>query len=120
MAQQTPQEPVAQSFRLRVDWRVADGYPISYANEFMLQTFRDEFVITLGQLALPAIVNPTPEEVEALPKTISPVVVARVAVTPGSLKRLIELLQRQLGRYESGDVRGLSEVSDMPGGGQEA
>jgi hypothetical protein len=103
-----------------MNWRIADGYPISYANEFLIQIVRDEFVITLGQLTLPAMVNPTREEVEALPKTISPVVVARVAVTPGSLKRLIELLRRHLDGYESGRIQGLSGVSDLPGSGQEA
>lgn len=120
MAQRPVEDPAPQRLRFRMDWRVADGYPVSYANEFMVQIVRDEFILTLGQLAPPGIVNPTREEIEAFPKTISPMVVARIAVTPGSLKRFIELLQRQLGRYESGSVQGLSEVSDVPGSGQGA
>lgn len=120
MAQQPVEHPVQQGLRFRLDWRVADGYPIAYANEFMVQIVRDEFVLTLGQLATPGIVSPTPEEIRALPRTISPVIVARVAVTPGSLNRLVELLQRQLRLYESEDLRGLVEVPDQPGEGQEA
>lgn len=119
MAQQPAEGAVPRGFRLRLDWRVADGFPISYANQFMVQVLRDEFVITLGQIAPPAVVNPTHEEIEALPKTISPMVIARVAVTPGGLRQLLELLQRQLNRYESGDVPGLSETpSDVPDDGK--
>jgi hypothetical protein len=120
MAQQPAQEPVPQRLQFRLDWRIADGYPVSYANEFMVQIVRDEFILTLGQLAPPALVNATREEIEAFPKTISPMVVARVAVTPGSLKRLVEFLQRQLSAYESGDVRGFSEVPDIPDSKQES
>jgi hypothetical protein len=86
----------------------------------MVQIGMDEFILTLAQLAPPGLVNPTREEIEALPKTISPMVVARVAVTPGALKRLMELLQRQLTVYESGNVIGLSEVPDTPDSRQES
>jgi hypothetical protein len=119
MSQQPAEGAVPQGFRFRLDWRVADGFPISYANQFMVQVLSDEFVITLGQIAPPAVVNPTREEVEALPKTISPMVVARVAVTPSGHRQLIELLQQQLNRYESGDVRDLSDrTSDVPDDGK--
>lgn len=105
MVHQPAEEPNPQGFSLRLDWRVADDFPISYANEFMVQIFRDEFVLTLGQLAPPALVHPTRAEIEALPQKISPRVVARVAVAPGRIRALIDLLQRQLARYESGTER---------------
>jgi hypothetical protein len=85
-----------------LDWRVADDFAISFANEFMSQIGREELVITFGQLMLPALVNPTPEEVAALPPTISPRIVARVAVTPFRLRALIGLLQGQLQQFDSG------------------
>lgn len=119
MGQQPHGEPSSPALALRMDWRVVDGYPISYANEFMVQIVREEFVLTLAQLAPPALVEPTREEIESLPKTISPQVVSRVAVTPGRLREFIRILQQQLTLYESG-VRGVSDTpSDILGEGQE-
>lgn len=121
--QQPAQEPNLQGIRLTLDWRIADDFPISYANEFMVQRIRDEFILTIGQLAPPALVTPTREEIEALPKKISPRVVARIAVAPSRIRALIGLLQRQLAQYDSG-TKGLensSETSsDIQDDGQEA
>ena len=119
MVQQPAEEQVPQSIQLRIDWRVADGYPISFANQFMVQMGSEEFVLTLAQFVSPALVQPTREEVEALPETFSPKMLARVAVTPVGMRRFIQLLQQQLGLYDSG-IRGLSEVlPDSPDDGEE-
>ena len=123
MVQQPAWGPSPQVLRVKVDWRVADDFPISYANEFMVQIVRDEFVLTLGQLAPPALVAPTHEEIEAFPEKISPRVVGRVAVAPSRLRALVGLLQQQLALYESG-IRGLENLSetspDIQDDGQEA
>ena len=119
MVQQPAEEQVPQGYRLRIDWRVADGYPISFANQFMVQMGSEEFVLTLAQLAPPALVEPTREEIESLSKSISPQVVSRVAVTPEKLRQLIRILQQQLTLYDSG-VRGVSDTPpDITGDSQE-
>ena len=109
MVQQPEEELTPQRFSLRLDWRVADEHPISFANHFMVQIAEDEFILTLGQLAPPALVNPTREDIEALPETISPKVVSRIVVTPRALRRFIKLLQQQMDLYDSG-TRGWSET----------
>ena len=120
MGQQPAKEPVPQGYQRRINWRVADDHPASFANQFMVQIARDEFVLTLGQLVAPALVHPTREEIEALPERISPQIVARVAVTPAGLRQFSQLIQQQLSLYESG-VRGLSEIQpDIPDDGEEA
>lgn len=43
-------ETSSEVIDLRMDWRVADDFPIAFANEFMSQIGREEFVITFGQL----------------------------------------------------------------------
>lgn len=115
MVQQPAEEPVRQGYQLRIDWRVADDHTASFANQFMVQIAKDEFVLTFGQLVPPALVQPTREEIESLPERISPQVIARVAVTPNGLRQFIQLLQQQLSLYESG-VQGFSdepnEISD--------
>lgn len=119
MAKPTEGEPGGRSLPLRIDWRVADGYPMSFANQLICQIASDEFVLTFGQLVPTALLNPTPEEIEALPETISPKIVARVAVTPDGLRRIIQVLQQQLNLYDSG-VRGISETHSATSGvGQE-
>lgn len=112
---QPAEEPVPQGYQLRIDWRVADGHTASFANQFLVQIAKDELVLTFGQLVPPALVQPTREEIESLPERISPQIIARVAVTPNGLRQFMQLLQQQLGLYESG-VQGFSdepnEISD--------
>ena len=95
------------SYSVRLDWSVVDDFPISYANEFMIQQFRDEFIIAVGQISPPGLVQPTREEIEAIGR-ITPTILARFAITPNNLRIFVENLQGQLRTY---DERG-AEVSE--------
>lgn len=119
MVQQPAEEPAPQGRQVRIDWRVADVHSASFANQFLVQIARDEFILTFGQFVPPALVQPTPEEIESLPEELSPQIVARVAVTPNGVRRFIQLLQRQLRLYDSG-VQGFSDDPDEKSvGGEE-
>ena len=80
MSQNDPQPGKPQKLNIKVPDKILPGV---YSNQMLVSHTREEFVIDFINLFPPAgVVN------------------ARVIVSPGHLKRMINALQENLGRYE--------------------
>src|SRR5215210_6526288 len=81
----------------------AEDVPILYANNFVLQFERDEFVLVIAQHTMPIILHGTDEEKREAVRKIPYVpvkVVARVAMSRARTRELRDLLDRQLEQEE--------------------
>ena len=79
-----------------------EDMPILFANQFVIQHEKNEFVLTVGQLQPPILLG-TPEERKEQAKKLTYVpirVVARFGLTRQRLAELIEVLQSNLRTYE--------------------
>lgn len=85
-------------------WVGAEELPVQYVNNFVGITDPTGIYLTLGSLVPPPIVGDTVEERKAQAEAITFVPVkpvARVAMSPAGLKRLIEILTQTLQNYEA-------------------
>jgi len=81
--------------------------PIVFANQFAIQHFQNEFIITIGQIAPPILVG-SPEERREQAKNVGyiPVtIVGRFSLTKERIRELIGALQENLSNYEKGEPK---------------
>lgn len=95
-------EPPEGAIRVPIVWTGVDDVPILYANGFVSQFDQEAFIITIGQVAPPALIG-TPEEVEEQARelefiTVRPI--TRLALTPPKMAEFIAILQANLDQYE--------------------
>ena len=100
-AMSTPDRP--DRIALPLSWVGYEEFPILYCNQLLIQ-FQAEssFVIGFGQATMPPLIG-TPEEVaeQAADIEFVPVrTVARVALTPETLREVIAMLQANLENFE--------------------
>jgi hypothetical protein len=91
--------------QLPLVWVGGDEVPILFANQFLGQYHQDDFLLTVGQLAPPALLG-TPEErrEEALTMSFVPVkVLARFGMTRSRVEDLIGVLQQTLKNFEEAE-----------------
>ncbi len=76
--------------------------PILFANQFVIQHQKNEFVLTVGQLQPPILLGSPEERKEQVKKlTYVPIkVVARFGLTRQRLVELVEALQTNLRKYD--------------------
>ena len=80
-----------------------DAHPIELANQFLIQHVGDEFLLTVGQFAPPAVLG-TPEQQEARRREIENIpvrVLARVAMTPARMRELVTVLTTHLEKWDA-------------------
>lgn len=88
---------------VRVDWGPTERAPVSSANVFLSQFANDLFILTMGMVVPPPIIEDDPEERRRKASEITDVpavVVARAALTVGSMRQLVGILQDNLRKYE--------------------
>jgi len=87
---------------LPVTYLGLEDVPILFANQFVIQYEKNEFVLTVGQLQPPILLGSTEERKEQAKKlTYVPIrVVARFGLTRQRLAELIEALQSNLRKYD--------------------
>jgi hypothetical protein len=98
-----------------VVWENVDGVPVLLANQFIIQHFQDEFILTMGQMVPPTLLG-AEEQREAQLRAIERVTVrplARIAFTRARLTELIETLAAHRERYD----REQQERDEQFGGG---
>jgi hypothetical protein len=84
-------------------WVGVEDLPILFTNQTIGVVQRGEVFLTFGALVPPAIIGETVEERKAQAESIQFVQinpVARMAMTPDHLRRLIQVLQDTLSNYE--------------------
>ena len=94
----TPPPPQVQ---IQVDWVESeyDRLPIMASNLVMIQQTPHEFIITFGVAAPPFTTTPLTQE-EASKTKIVPQPIVRLALAPGRVVELMQLLQQQLMAYQ--------------------
>ena len=87
---------------LPVTYLGLEDVPILFANQFVIQHEKNEFVLTVGQLQPPILLG-SPEERKEQAKRLTYVpirVVGRFGLTRQRLAELIEVLQSNLRTYD--------------------
>ena len=98
-------DEAAEPFSLPLAWVDNDDTPVIYVNQFLMTGVTpDEFVLSIGQVAPPAVIG-APEDqrkqLEQIP--FAPVrTIVRIALTRQRLDELGEVLQRARGLANSG------------------
>jgi hypothetical protein len=81
-----------------INWRSAESVPILLANQFLLQYTENNFILSVGQIAPPAIIQLSEENIRSV-NELNVVVLDRFVLTPERTRALILLLRRQLRRF---------------------
>lgn len=84
-------------------WIGAEELPIHLVNQFLCQFNQDEFILTIGQMAPPALIASTPEERLEQAEQISYVPVkplARLTFTRQRLVELVATLEANIAQYD--------------------
>ena len=105
------ESPDSTMFQVAISWKGMEDVPILLANQFIVQHWEGDFVITAGQLTPPPILG-TIEERRDQAKGIMSVpvnVVARLSLNPGRMRELIGALTENLSRYEQRETQGKDE-----------
>jgi hypothetical protein len=81
----------------------ADDLPIIYANNFIIQQQRHEFILIVGQVAPPVVLGTEAQQREQVAriKAVPVKALARFAMTPDRLEALIRILEAHLQRYKA-------------------
>ena len=96
MPEEHLQEAQPTSFQPRMNWRSADDVPFHVANQFLLQFFDGSYLLSLGQVRPPVLLDATPDERATLLQEIDVQVLGSVSLTPERANALRLLLGRQL------------------------
>lgn len=95
---QQPEEQQGGGVFVPINWRTAESVPIKLANRFLLQYSEDHFILSVGQIAPPAVIQQSEEDVRSVTE-LNMVVLDRFVMTPERMRALILLLRRQLRRF---------------------
>ena len=88
--------------QIPVVWVGGDESPVLLANQFLGQFQDDEFILTFGQFAPPALLG-TEEERKAQARELSFIqvkVLARLTLTRSRLEELVGVLQETIANYD--------------------
>ena len=107
MATEKPTKARLEGKLVRLVWDSADGLPALYANHLIVtHGGGSEFHIVFGHLMPPLILPESPDD---LPDEFVIKPVAKIVVTPQSMKKFIEVMTKNLERFEmKGDEENVS------------
>lgn len=92
-----PSEP--QQVQITVDWSAAESLPVMAANLFYVQQTTHEFVLTFGMGTTPYFPSaPTLDQIKGTKIKAQPLF--RMAVSPGRLVELLQLLQQHIAVFQ--------------------
>ena len=78
-------------------WVIPDGFPITYADQAVVQHFPDEFIVSFFQSSHPVLL--TEAEAKAL-KKVSANCVARFALSPPQMARLTQAMVQNFNKWK--------------------
>ena len=88
---------------LPIQHTIPRGLPVLYVNHMTAQHTEDEFLISFFQIA-PPMLSGEPEEQHAQLESLTSVealCVARFAVTPNLMRRIVRMLSENLSQYDA-------------------
>jgi len=80
-------------------WEIPEGVTILWVNNFVVQHTQDEFILSFFQVTPPILIQPTPEELEAV-ESVPARAVARVALTPPAMAGLLAVMGENYERFQ--------------------
>ena len=85
-----------------VVWENLDSVPVLLANQFVIQHFQDEFILTIGQLVPPALLGDEQARTAQLQgiEQVTATPLARIAFTRARLIELVQALEAQREKYD--------------------
>jgi Protein of unknown function (DUF3467) len=98
-----PEQRESEGITLSVDWHFPEGLQSRYANNMLVQTGQQEFVISFFEMQLPTLLG-SPEENQAKLKemgTIKAECVSKIIVSPEVVQGFIDALQTELDKFSS-------------------
>ena len=83
-------------------WENLDGLPVLFANQFIVQHFQDEFIVTIGQVVPPALLGDEQARAAQLQQVeqVTARPMARIALTRARLTELVQALEAQREIYD--------------------
>lgn len=91
--------------RAKLEWVDAEAVPIVYANHLFVRHGEDNFVITLGQAHGPYWLE-MPEELKGKEIKVPIHAVARIAVSPQSMKSMLDALNQNYEWFLKTKIKG--------------
>ena len=88
-----------------IDWSGTDGEPVQPVNLFVAQASPHEYVLTLGFIAPPIILNSDDQDRVDAMKSIPARVVARVLLSPAGMRELADVLSNLIAAREKGEAK---------------
>lgn len=85
---------------VRIAYVDPDRVPISYANNFYVNHNEHEFVLTLAEVAPPATLHMTDEELADLDH-VEAVVTTRIAMSPSRFKEFVSIMSDNLATWDT-------------------
>ena len=82
-----------------LEWYIPEGLDVIWANNATVQHQEEDFLLTFFQVAPPILLTPSREEMEAI-KTVRATAVARIAMSPIQIERLISALQDNFAKWK--------------------
>jgi hypothetical protein len=104
-----------ESRNVPVVWENLDSVPVLLANQFIIQHYQDEFILTLGQMVPPAILGDEQARAAQL-RAIEQVNVRPLARIAFTRARLVELVQALEAHREIYDEIQQARRDEMGGG----
>jgi hypothetical protein len=85
-----------------VVWENLDNVPVLLANQFIIQHFQDEFILTVGQMVPPALMGDEQDRAAQLQgiEQVSVRPLARIAFTRARLIELVQALEAHREIYD--------------------
>lgn len=80
---------VQRAVSVDLDWSSSLDTPVMYANELQIHSFRDEFILAIGQFDIPSDV-PDENGVPSIPVRV----VAKIALTPTRFRAFADAMSR--------------------------
>lgn len=82
-----------------LEWYIPEGLDVIWANNVVIQHHEQDFVLTFFQAFPPIFLGTSKEEIEAI-KTVRATAVARIALSPIQVERLISALQNNFAKWK--------------------
>ena len=89
----------------RIDWSAAEGEPVQPVNLFVAQSSPNTYILTLGFIAPPIILDSEDQDRVDAMKSIPARFVARVLLSPADMRELSNVLLTNLAKREKHEAK---------------
>lgn len=103
MATKKPKKAKLEGKVVRLVWSSADDLPALYSNHLLVtHGGESEFHIIFGHLTPPLVITQSPKDI---PDVFSIKPIAKIVVTPQTLKKFIDAMTKNLERFEKRETK---------------